>query len=149
LSWRIEWCRSAFATQREAPKGTSKVKCNSPGDEQKAGGARDVQVQPHAAGQQPIGHRDGPKTRDQNGENQRSNKRGHQQERTPVSLFAVEVAEAVGEDDVDTAGSDVDADADVFSEGNEQFPVRSVHREERRAGDTFADELDIADSAEK
>jgi len=60
----------------------------------------------------------------------------------------VEVAQAAREDDVNAAGGNVDAAADVFSERNEQFPVRSVHREERRAGDTFAGELDIPNSTE-
>jgi len=59
------------------------------------------------------------------------------------------VAETFGEKDFDAAGGGVDFFADVFGEGDEEFALRGLQSEERRAWLTFAGEVDVADLAEE
>ena len=61
----------------------------------------------------------------------------------------VEFAQAFRQHHIDATGARIDFCADISRQRNEQFPLRSVHFEERRSCDLFAGKLNIADRAEQ
>jgi hypothetical protein len=61
----------------------------------------------------------------------------------------IEIEQPVGENDVNTVRGRVDACADVFGKGNEQFAVSGVHLKERRAGKTPSGELHVANDSKE
>src|SRR6266481_8409830 len=72
LRWIERQWRAAPA-HREAPERTGEVQRDSYGDKQPTPGTCSAHIRSHGARQEPIRHQHGPKARDENGEDQRSN----------------------------------------------------------------------------
>src|ERR1700737_1262710 len=63
--------------------------------------------------------------------------------------IAIEIAEAVGKNDLDAARGGVDERANIDSEWDEKFAGGRIDDEHGRAGDAFAWNFDIANDAEQ